>query len=242
MTYEEDRCEAFILGLHKLIGLKLSDLRSYAKEGSIMHVLDHPHVMHITQQQYEKIYNLKDFINSYHYLRNAELEEKTQLSDTEAAKSYYIGCLAQYREKEMLFASYLNKGNRPIASYKIAEGAVDSCTIDIKGIFKRAIQTDASGIIIAHNHPSTEIQPSQADIHFTEKLFRQTKMMDIALLDHIIVGGECAYSFAENGYMVRWMEKMQEKGTGWSGNELIAENDEVAEGEDVAYSGEEWER
>lgn len=229
MTYEEDRCEAFILSLHKLIGLKLSDLREYAKEDSIMHVLDHPHVLHITQKQYEKIYHLKDFINSYHYLRNVELDGAVQLHATGEAKRYYIGCLAQYREKEMVLVSYLNKRNQPIASYKIAEGSLDSCPVNVREIFKWAIQTDASGIIIAHNHPSTGIGPSQADINFTEKLFWQTKMMDIDLLDHIIVGGECAYSFAENGYMGRWRKEMQEKGAGWSGKELIAENDEVAE-------------
>lgn len=229
MTFDEEKSEILIQCLHKLVGLKVQDMREYARENNIMHVLDHPTVLPINQKQYDKIYLLKDFINAYHYLRRAEAEKQIQIQDVEKAKRFFVGCLAQYREKEIALAAFFDNSNHLIACHKVAEGGVNSAFIDSRMIIKKAIQMDACGIILAHNHPSTKIIPSLEDINLTEKFFIQTRLMNINFLDHIIVGGECAYSFVENGYMTKWMEEMQEKGAGWSGNGIIAKNDEVAE-------------
>lgn len=223
MTFKEDRSEVLIQGLHKLLGLNLTQLRKYAKENNILDVLDHPYVLHITPQQYEKIYLLKDFINAYHYLRNNEAAEYVAFGNTEDAKVYYRACMAQYREKEILLASFLDNRHHPIAFSKIAEGTVNYCFVDNREVLKKALQLDAIGIILAHNHPGLDPSPSSVDLELTKNILWQAKLLGIKLLDHIIVGGEETYSFAENGIIKKWCEEGQkQKGTVTS---RIAEDD-----------------
>ena len=68
-------------------------------------------------------------------------------------------------------------------------------------MFKRALLNNANSIIVAHNHPSGNPNPSQADIDITKRLQEAGKILDIKLLDHIIIGNESKYSLSENGYL-----------------------------------------
>ena len=94
---------------------------------------------------------------------------------------------------------YLNKGNRIIDKERISSGGVAGTVVDVKIILKNALQKLASGIILAHNHPSGNLQPSDADISVTKKLKEAAKLMEMHILDHIIVGEADYYSFADNG-------------------------------------------
>ena len=71
--------------------------------------------------------------------------------------------------------------------------------IDNKIIFKLALQHTASSIILCHNHPSGNVQPSQADVNLTKKIKAGGEMMDIKVLDHIIISERKYYSFADEG-------------------------------------------
>jgi DNA repair protein RadC len=95
----------------------------------------------------------------------------------------------------------LNRANRVIRKHKISLGGVHGTVADPKIIFKTALEELASGIIVAHNHPSGNLTPSQQDIDLTRKLKEAGKLLEIQLLDHLIVAGKQYYSFADEGLL-----------------------------------------
>jgi DNA repair protein RadC len=93
----------------------------------------------------------------------------------------------------------LDRAHKFINEYKISEGGVSATVVDPKKIFKKALEDQASGLLLCHNHPSGNIQPSPQDIALTQKLKEGAQMLDILVLDHIIVGDKKYYSFADEG-------------------------------------------
>nr|WP_321406166.1 DNA repair protein RadC [uncultured Carboxylicivirga sp.] len=93
----------------------------------------------------------------------------------------------------------LNRSNKVITRYKISQGGVAGTVIDIRIILKSAIDHLASSIILCHNHPSGNIQPSEMDRQITKKMKEAGKIMDIPVLDHLIVTESAYYSFADEG-------------------------------------------
>lgn len=93
----------------------------------------------------------------------------------------------------------LNRANKIIGYYKINGGGTTSCIIDTKVVMTVALNGCAHAIIFAHNHPSGNTQPSDADRNITNKIVAAGKILDITVLDHIIVTDESYYSFADNG-------------------------------------------
>jgi DNA repair protein RadC len=93
----------------------------------------------------------------------------------------------------------LNKANKVIRKCSISEGGVSGTVVDPKKIFKIALDNHASSIILGHNHPSGNIQPSEADQKITKKIKEAGMMLDVAVLDHLIIGDDRFYSFADEG-------------------------------------------
>jgi DNA repair protein RadC len=91
----------------------------------------------------------------------------------------------------------LNRSNKIIEKRKISQGGISGTVTDIRMILKFAIEALASSIILCHNHPSGNLQPSEADIQVTRKLKESSALMDINLLDHIIIAGKQYFSFAD---------------------------------------------
>ncbi len=100
---------------------------------------------------------------------------------------------------EEFWVLLLNKANKVLAKVKISEGGISGTVVDPKKIFKIALDHHASSIIIGHNHPSGNIQPSEPDHKITHKIKDAGMMLDMAVLDHIIVGDGRYYSFADDG-------------------------------------------
>jgi UPF0758 protein GTNG_2548 len=98
--------------------------------------------------------------------------------------------------KECLYALYLNTRGGLIQEVLITQGTVNSSLVDGKDIFKWALKLSATAIILVHNHPSGDPTPSIQDIKSTEKLVQMSKMMDVIILDHIIIGNDY-YSMKE---------------------------------------------
>lgn len=88
---------------------------------------------------------------------------------------------------ESFFILLLNRANNTIGYAKISQGGISGTIIDVKIIAKYAIDCLASGIILAHNHPSGNLTPSSADIDITRKITEVLKLMDVQVLDHIIL-------------------------------------------------------
>lgn len=102
---------------------------------------------------------------------------------------------------EEFWVLLLNKSNMIIERIKVSQGGVGGTVVDPKLVLKHAVERLASALIVVHNHPSGNPQPSDKDIALTEKLKNAAQFFDITLLDHVIItDGEC-YSFADNGKM-----------------------------------------
>jgi DNA repair protein RadC len=100
---------------------------------------------------------------------------------------------------ESFWIILLNKANKVIGKCNISEGGVSGTVVDPKKIYKMALDQHASSIILGHNHPSGNIQPSEADQKITKKIKDAGFMLDVAVLDHIIIGDDRYYSFADEG-------------------------------------------
>jgi DNA repair protein RadC len=101
-----------------------------------------------------------------------------------------------YEEFWMLI---LSKANKVLKKIRISEGGVSGTVVDPKKIYKIALDHHSSSLILGHNHPSGNIQPSEADHKITKKIKECGILLDIAVLDHIIVGNEQYYSYADEG-------------------------------------------
>jgi DNA repair protein RadC len=102
---------------------------------------------------------------------------------------------------EEFWVLLLNRANRVIRKVQISQGGVAGTVADPKIIFKSALEGLASGVILAHNHPSGNLTPSQADTTLTQKLKEGGKLLEVQILDHLIVGGHKYFSFADEGLL-----------------------------------------
>ncbi len=102
---------------------------------------------------------------------------------------------------EEFWVLLLNRANRVIKKNQISQGGVAGTVADPKIIFKMALEELASGIILAHNHPSGNLTASQADIDLTKKLKESGNMLEIQVLDHLIIAGQKYFSFADEGLL-----------------------------------------
>jgi DNA repair protein RadC len=95
----------------------------------------------------------------------------------------------------------LNKANKIIGKFCISEGGITGTVADPVKIFRKAIENNSVGMILCHNHPSGNLKPSEADAKLTQKMKEGGKLLDISVLDHIIIGEEKYFSFADEGLM-----------------------------------------
>ncbi len=103
------------------------------------------------------------------------------------------------RPYEEFWIILLNKANRVLKKCNISEGGISGTVVDPKKVFKISLDNHASSIILGHNHPSGVVTPSDADRRITKKLLDAGAMLEVTVLDHIIIGDGCYYSFADEG-------------------------------------------
>ena len=96
----------------------------------------------------------------------------------------------------------LNRASKVLGIADLSTGGTNGCLIDLKVVFQYAITSNASSIILAHNHPSGNLKPSDADLSITRKVKEAAKLFDISLLDHLILTPEERYySMADEGVL-----------------------------------------
>lgn len=106
--------------------------------------------------------------------------------------------------QEECIVLYLNQASKIIGAQKLSKGGINATIVDTRIILATALKSLSTAIIISHNHPSGKLQPSDADQKMTGRLNAACKLLDLALLDHIILAPEDAYfSFADNGLITR---------------------------------------
>ena len=113
----------------------------------------------------------------------------------------YCRALAAHRDVEELHVLFLNTKNRLIRDEVHQRGTVDHTPVYPRQICVRALELQATGLVLVHNHPSTDPTPSRADVEMTNRLRDALKTIDVALHDHIVVAPGDAFSFKQKGLL-----------------------------------------
>lgn len=135
-----------------------------------------------------------------HRLLRAPLRERPVLSSWSALIDYLRAGLAG-RSRERFHVLYLDKKNRLIRDEIEGEGTVDHAPVYPREILRRALELDASALILAHNHPAGDPTPSSADIDMTRQVVEAARALRISVHDHVVVGGEGVASFRALGLL-----------------------------------------
>jgi DNA repair protein RadC len=126
--------------------------------------------------------------------------EKTVVTSSADVATYLQSSLRDYKH-EVFAVIFLNRANK-INEFKIiSEGGITGTVADPRIILKKALEQDAVSLILCHNHPSGSLKPSRADEELTLKIKEAAKYFDIKVLDHLIVGDDGYYSFADEGIL-----------------------------------------
>lgn len=128
----------------------------------------------------------------------AETPETIQIKCSKDVADIFQPILSDLHHEEF-WILFLNRSNRVINRMKLSQGGVSGTVTDVRMVMKKAIEYLASGIIVCHNHPSGNLNPSESDTKITTKIKDAGSLMDIQLLDHLIISGKDYYSFADNG-------------------------------------------
>jgi len=132
--------------------------------------------------------------------KESESNRKKKIVSSNAAFELITEVLSDLPHEEF-WVILLNRANELIDRKNISKGGVSGTIADVKIILKSAIDKLASSIIVCHNHPSGNLKPSQQDIVLTQKIKEAASQIDVALLDHIIVGNNSYFSFADDGIL-----------------------------------------
>jgi DNA repair protein RadC len=130
--------------------------------------------------------------------KEVDVEEKPKINVSKDAFDLIKGDLMDLPHEEF-WVLLLNRANRVIKKKRVSEGGVTGTVADPKIIFKMALEELACGIVMAHNHPSSNLTPSQSDRDLTKKMKEAGKLLDVTLFDHIIIAGNKYFSFADEG-------------------------------------------
>ena len=104
--------------------------------------------------------------------------------------------------QEEFAVMYLNQANRVLGIYRASKGGITGTVVDIRIILSVALKSLATSMIIAHNHPSGNLRPSNADEQLTAKIKQAANVMDIQVMDHLIISpSETYFSFADEGLL-----------------------------------------
>lgn len=132
--------------------------------------------------------------------RERTTRERPRVHSSQIAHEELRAALADLPHEEF-WVLLLDRGLRLIDKRKVSSGGIHGTVADPKLIFRQALENGASCIVVAHNHPSGQLRPSEEDIRLTRKLAEGGRMLDILVQDHIIITAEGYYSFADNGQM-----------------------------------------
>lgn len=127
-----------------------------------------------------------------------DVEEKPKISSSKDAFDLIQGDLMDLPHEEF-WVLLLNRMHQVVKKKRISEGGVTGTVADPKIIYKLALEDLATGVIVAHNHPSGNLKPSQSDIDLTRKLKEAGKFLEVQLLDHLIIANRNYFSFADEG-------------------------------------------
>ncbi|QOW09388.1 DNA repair protein RadC [Kaistella flava (ex Peng et al. 2021)] len=129
-----------------------------------------------------------------------EVPEKVQVTSSKESYKVLMPYLSDLQTEEF-WAIYLNQNNRILGKSKLSSGGINQSVVDVRILFKTALEHLATGIIIAHNHPSGNLKPSSEDLKITKQIAEAGKILNIQLLDHLIIAQNAYLSFADENLL-----------------------------------------
>lgn len=145
-----------------------------------------------------KVANLKTFSIKKEKTDIETIKIQSSRDAAEYIRRFYHDDIEIY---ESCFILLLNRANKTIGYAKISQGGVSGTVVDVKIIAKYAVESLASGVILAHNHPSGDLIPSHQDLALTRKVKEALTLLDSQLLDHVILSADGYKSFADEGIL-----------------------------------------
>lgn len=127
--------------------------------------------------------------------------EKPTVKSSSDAYNLFLPYLSDLQHEEF-WVAYFKRSNQFIECMKLSQGGVSGTVVDNRLIIKKALEITASSLILAHNHPSGNLQASAEDERITLKIKEAAALFDIKVLDHIIIGENAYFSFADSGKLV----------------------------------------
>ncbi len=129
-----------------------------------------------------------------------EVPEKSVITSSNDGYQILRKYLSDLRTEEF-WAIFLNQSNKVLHFSQLTQGGINQSIVDVRILFKTALDHYATAIIIAHNHPSGNLKPSKEDIDITQRIKEAGKMLNIQLLDHLIVTQNSYFSFSDEGLL-----------------------------------------
>ena len=197
-----------VLELLLILGTPRKDCKEQAR-ALLRHFGSLPRVLEAPSSELQKIKGVGPN-NSFavHFLHEVarrylkhRLKEKRYLNSSRQVADYLIHSMRDLQH-EVFTVIFLDSSHAIVDTQVVARGTVASNTIYPRELVKLALELNAAALVVAHNHPSGNIEPSQQDYRLTRTLYLACSFMNIRLLDHLIIGNaETAYSFADHGVM-----------------------------------------
>lgn len=132
--------------------------------------------------------------------KDADVPEHTVIRTSTDAYKHIVGKLSDLPHEEF-WILLLNRAHKVTRTELVSRGGVSGTVADVRMMLKSAVENLASAIVLAHNHPSGNTRPSDADIQLTKKVREAALLFDIQVLDHIIVGDQSYFSFTDEGIL-----------------------------------------
>ncbi|MDM1555343.1 DNA repair protein RadC [Chryseobacterium indologenes] len=129
-----------------------------------------------------------------------EIPERSVIGNSHDAYSILKNQLSDLRTEEF-WAIFLNNSNKVIYTSQLTQGGISQSIVDVRVLFKTALEHFSTGVIIAHNHPSGSLKPSREDLTITQKIKEAGTVLSIQLLDHIIITQNSYFSFSDAGLL-----------------------------------------
>ena len=119
---------------------------------------------------------------------------------TESSQAYQQLKRTFSQDVEEFWSMALSSNKKPLAIRCLFRGTVDQCMVHPRDIFRFSLLNNASSLLLAHNHPSGDLMPSEKDIEFTQQIIRVSHLIEIPIIDHLILAEGGYWSFADNGW------------------------------------------
>ncbi|MCF2496765.1 JAB domain-containing protein [Dyadobacter chenhuakuii] len=156
---------------------------------------------------------MESFANVSNLYQVAEIEliyktnvQASQRPKIESSKDAYNVLIQSWNSDRLEFIEefkilLLNNASHVLGIFEVSKGGISGASADVRIVFAAALKANATGIILAHNHPSGQLVPSDADKYITENMRKAGELLNIRVLDHLIVTAEGFYSFSDNGHL-----------------------------------------